>query len=167
MLLPLSNDLRNETLMPEKHENEKPKKGALDRELVMTQNFTNFMTFLVLTPNQWSRRYDARSGIRKAFKHPPLSPFGSPPPLSSRVFNLNTQIIIFGKKNHVTVIEIRYRLMQHLLNMAQLSTARQELLWFHLFACNPLISRRVLTATLRRCCFGLFPSVAISWLLPF
>ena len=50
MLLPLSNDLRNETLMPEKHENEKPKKGALDRELVMTQNFTNFMTFLVLTP---------------------------------------------------------------------------------------------------------------------
>ena len=30
-------------------------------------------------------------------KHPTLPPFGSPPPLSSRVFNINTQIIIFGK----------------------------------------------------------------------
>ena len=28
--------------------------------------------------------------------HPP--PFGSPPPLSSRVFNTNSQIIIFGEK---------------------------------------------------------------------
>ena len=27
---------------------------------------------------------------------PPRPPFGSPPPLSSRVFNINTQIIIFG-----------------------------------------------------------------------
>ena len=33
---------------------------------------------------------DSRNGIST------LPPFGSPPPLSSRVFNINTQIIIFG-----------------------------------------------------------------------
>ena len=50
------------------------------------------------TPFLGPRFGSTRSGIAIASMHAPLPPFGSPPPLSSRVFNLNTQIIIFGKK---------------------------------------------------------------------
>ena len=54
----------------------------------------------------------------KSFQAPHPPPFGSPPPLSSRVFNTNSQIIIFGKKrcflipadynNQVSSLRARY-----------------------------------------------------------
>ena len=50
------------------------------------------------TRDGWPQPCGTRSGITKTPRHPTPPPFGSPPPLSSRVFNINTQIIIFGKK---------------------------------------------------------------------
>ena len=69
--------------------------------------FTNFQQFFYFSSffderqacNQGPQHWSTWSRTQKASKPPPLPPFGSPPPLSSRVFNLNTQIIIFGKKS--------------------------------------------------------------------